>query len=128
VVAVPLATDDWRAKLHTAMHETGLTFSADAIAQAEVALVNNELQITAPKQFQLDLGNEEIRTALKHLGFPALRFKVTWADTRSGGAPIQKPAMKEDEVTERALSHPEVQRFRELFGGEVRNVRNLKES
>ena len=42
--------------------------------------------------------------------------------------PLQKPAVKEDEVTERALSHPEVQRFRELFGGEVRNVRNLKES
>ena len=114
------------------MHETGLTFSADAITQAQVALVNNELQITAPKQFQLDLGNEEIRTALKHLGFPALRFKVTWADTRSAAEPmekrLQKPTVKEDEVTERALSHPEVQRFRELFGGEVRNVRNLKES
>jgi DNA polymerase III subunit gamma/tau len=132
VAAVPLATDDWRAKLHTAMHETGLTFSADAIAQADVVLANNELQITAPKQFQLDLGNEEIRTALKHLGFPALRFKVTWVDTRAAAEPVekrlQKPAVKEDEVTERALSHPEVQRFRELFGGEVRNVRNLKES
>ncbi len=130
--APPSATEDWRASLHAAMHETGLTFSADAIAQAEVALVDNELQITAPKQFQLDLGNEEIRTALKHLGFPALRFKVTWADMRSAAAPmeksLQKPAAKEDEVTERALSHPEVQRFRELFGGEVRNVRNLKES
>jgi DNA polymerase-3 subunit gamma/tau len=126
---VPSSTDDWRAKLHTAMHETRLTFSADAITQAEVALVNNELQITAPKQFQLDLGNEEIRTALKHLGFPALRFKVIWADARSAAsAPMQKPAAKEDEVTERALAHPEVQRFRELFGGEVRNVRNLKES
>ncbi len=130
--AAPSATEDWRAKLHSAMNEAGLTFSADAITQAEVALVNNELQITAPKQFQLDLGNEEIRTALKHLGFPALRFKVTWADMRSAAAPmekpLQKPAVKEDEVTERALSHPEVQRFRELFGGEVRNVRNLKES
>ncbi len=30
-------------------------------------------------------------------------------------------------MTERALAHPEVQRFRELFGGEVRTVRNLKE-
>ena len=35
--------------------------------------------------------------------------------------------MKEDEVTERALAHPEVQHFRDLFGGEVRTVRNLKE-
>ena len=65
------------------MTETGLTFSADAIAQSEVALVNNELQITAPKQFQLDLGREEIQTALKHLGFPALRFKVNFGEVES---------------------------------------------
>jgi hypothetical protein len=30
-------------------------------------------------------------------------------------------------VTRRALAHPEVQRFRDLLGGEVRGVRNLKE-
>jgi hypothetical protein len=30
-------------------------------------------------------------------------------------------------VTGRALANPEVQRFREIFGGEVRKVRNLKE-
>jgi DNA polymerase-3 subunit gamma/tau len=119
--------DDWRAKLHGAMTGAGLNFSADAIAQSEVALVNGELQIAAPKQFQLDLGQEEIRTALKHLGFPALRFKVNFGEVKSAPAVMPKPAPKEDEVTERALSHPEVQRFRELFGGEVRTVRNLKE-
>ncbi|HTA41149.1 MAG TPA: DNA polymerase III subunit gamma/tau [Bryobacteraceae bacterium] len=127
---VPSVSDDWRAKLHGAMMETGLTFSADAVAQSEVALVNNELQITAPKQFSLDLGKEEIRTALKHLGFPDLRFKVNFGEVKSAPAALPntpKAAPKEDEVTERALSHPEVKRFRELFGGEVRTVRNLKE-
>ena len=120
--------DDWRTKLHGALTETGLTFSADAIAQAEVALVNEELQIAAPKQFQLDLGRDEILTALKHLGFPALRFKINFGEVKSPPAAMQKPApKKDDEVTERALAHPEVQRFRELFGGEVRAVRNLKE-
>jgi DNA polymerase III subunit gamma/tau len=125
--AIPSPDDDWRAKLHGAMTETGLNFSADAIAQSEAALVNGELQITAPKQFQLDLGRDEIQTALKHLGFPALRFKVNFGEVKTAPTPVQKPAAKEDEVTERALSHPEVQRFRELFGGEVRTVRNLKE-
>jgi len=125
--SAPSAPDDWRAKLHGAMTETGLTFSADAIAQAEVALIDNELRISAPKQFQLDLGRGEILTALKHLGFPTLRFKVSFGEVRSAQPAIQKPAAKEDEVTERALAHPEVQRFRELFGGEVRTVRNLKE-
>jgi DNA polymerase-3 subunit gamma/tau len=125
--AIPSADEDWRSKLHSAMTETGLTFSADAIAEAEVALINNELQITAPKKFQLDLGRDEIQTALKHLGFPALRFKVNFGEVKTAPAAIVKPAQKEDEVTERALAHPEVQRFRELFGGEVRTVRNLKE-
>ena len=98
------------------------------MAQSEAALVNGELQITAPKQFQLDLGRDEIQTALKHLGFPALRFKVNFGERKmraAGHAEVRR--RKEDEVTERALAHPEVQRFRELFGGEVRTVRNLKE-
>ena len=112
------------------MIKAGLQFSADAMAQATAALVNNELIINAPKQFQLDLGREEILSALKQIGHPTLRFKVVFGDVAAGAAPVKvapKP-VAQDEVTERALGHPEVQRFRELFGGEVRNVRNLKES
>jgi DNA polymerase-3 subunit gamma/tau len=123
----PSPHDDWRAKLHTAMVESGLQFSADAIAQSEVALVNNELIVTAAKSFQLDLGREEILTALKRLGQPTLRFKVVFGEVKAPSVEIKKPAQPEDEVTGRALAHPEVQRFRELFGGEVRAVRNLKE-
>jgi DNA polymerase-3 subunit gamma/tau len=124
------ANDDWRGKLYGAMVEAGLQFSADAIAQADVVLVNNELLITAPKTYQLDLGREEIMTALKQVGQSALRFKVVFGDVKAAPAPVQKPASQaaqEDEVTGRALAHPEVQKFRELFGGEVRTVRNLKE-
>ena len=113
------------------MVESGLQFSADAIAQSEVALVNNELIVTAAKSFQLDLGREEILTALKRLGQPGLRFKVVFGEVKAASPEVRndmkKPAAPEDEVTGRALAHPEVQRFRELFGGEVRAVRNLKE-
>ena len=124
----PSTTGDWRADLHSAMTAAGLAFSADAIAQAEVALVNNELQITAPKHFQLDLGREEILTALKQLGQQAQRFKVIFGEAKTAAAPLQKPVQKNDEATARALAHPEVQKARELFGGEVRTVRNLKEN
>jgi DNA polymerase-3 subunit gamma/tau len=123
----PSAADDWRGKLYAGMMEAGLQFSADAIAQADVVLVNNELLITAPRTYQLDLGREEIMTALKQMGQPALRFKVVFGDVKAAPAPIQKAAAQEDEVTGRALAHPEVQKFREIFGGEVRTVRNLKE-
>ncbi len=123
----PAAIVDWRAQLHTAMMEKGLQFSADALAQSEVSVVNNELVVTTSKSFQLDLGREEISTALKHLGHGNQRFKVVFGEVKAAPAPVQKPAPKEDEVTGRALSHPEVQRFREMFGGEVRAVKNLKE-
>jgi len=127
----PSPHEDWRAKLHTAMVESGLQFSADAIAQSEVALVNNDLIVTAAKSFQLDLGREEILTALKRLGQPGLRFKVVFGEVKAASPEVRndmkKRAAPEDEVTGRALAHPEVQRFRELFGGEVRAVRNLKE-
>ena len=67
-------------------------------------------------------------TALRHLGQAGLRFKIVFGDVKPAPAAVQKPSVQEDEVMDRALAHPEVQRFRELFGGEVRNVRNLKES
>jgi hypothetical protein len=38
-----------------------------------------------------------------------------------------KKSDAEDDATRRALTNPEVQRFREVFGGEIRTVRNLKE-
>ena len=43
-------------------------------------------------------------------------------------APVEKKKTIEDEVTVRALAHPEVQRFQQMFPGSmVRTVRNLKE-
>jgi DNA polymerase-3 subunit gamma/tau len=120
---------DWKTKLYAAMMESGLTFSADAMKQSDAALVNNELIVTTSKQFQLDLGREEISTALKHLGQPGLRFKIVIGEVKSPPpASLPSAAKHEDEVSERALGHPEVKRFREMFGGEVRAVRNLKES
>ena len=60
-----------------------------------------------------------------------IKVTATAGEAASGpvaAAPLPKPAAEgEDEVTGRALANPEVQRFREVFGGEVRKVRNLKE-
>ncbi len=125
----PSPDDDWREKLQAAMVKAGLQFSADAMAFASAQLINGKLVVTAPKKYQLDLGREEISTALRQLGHPSLRFEVVFGEVTNEPKPAPKPAAPAaDEVTERALNHPEVQRFRELFGGEVRNVRNLKES
>ena len=66
---------------------------------------------------------------LKHLGKP-LRFKVTIGEVgraQAASAAAAPPAHRKTMCRARALANPEVQRFRELFGGEVRTVRNLKE-
>ena len=132
--AAPIPSDaDWRERMHTAMVECGLQFSADAVAQSDLAMVNGELVVTTAKQFQLDLGRTEIMAALKHLGQTGLRFKIVFGDVKPAPAMVAKPAALpvtnvDDELKDRAMAHPEVQRFRELFGGEVRTVRNLKEN
>jgi hypothetical protein len=43
----------------------------------------------------------------------------------AGPAAAAAPAI--DDATSRALENPEVRRFREVFGGEIRTIRNLKE-
>jgi hypothetical protein len=49
------------------------------------------------------------------------------ADTATAGPAKEPAAVPADEATGRALANQEVQRFREVFGGEVRRIRNLKE-
>jgi hypothetical protein len=52
---------------------------------------------------------------------------VTVGDAGPQEAPASKSQNQEEDATTRALAHPEVRRFRDVLGGEVRKVRNLKE-
>ena len=46
----------------------------------------------------------------------------------TAGSPAEKAAPEDSDVRQRALSHPDVKRFQELFpGAQVRTVRNLNE-
>jgi hypothetical protein len=57
-----------------------------------------------------------------------MKIKVTLGDAAAREKPAAPPpAAPVDEVSRRALANAEVQRFRDLFGGEVRAIRNLKE-
>ena len=122
-----LAGGDWRSRLHAALMELGMPYTADAVEHARVAEVNGELQFTASKADSLALRAEDLQKAVQHTGSRAMRIKVLVGES-APATPIAVPAAgREDEVTNRALANPEVQRFREVFGGEVRKVRNLKE-
>jgi hypothetical protein len=72
----------------------------------------------------------DINQAVRQIIGKPLKIKVTIGDVAAqnwekvAAAPA---AQQEEDVSRRALANPEVQSFRELFGGEVRTVRNLKE-
>jgi DNA polymerase-3 subunit gamma/tau len=127
------ARGEWRERLHAALMELGMPFTADAIENARVVENGGELQVFTAKAYSLALKPDDLNKAVRHLGERPLRVRVVVA--APGGetspepvAPLAvAPAAAEDEATTRALANPEVQRFREVFGGEIRKVRNLKE-
>lgn len=122
-------TGDWKADLHNALKAAGMNFSADAILQSEVAFTGSEIKIRAPKLFVTALKDPSVsRTATELAGRP---IKVTVEGTQVGViAPraSEAPKVENTEFTERALSHPGVKKFQELFpDAHVRTVRNLNE-
>jgi DNA polymerase-3 subunit gamma/tau len=128
----PMAASDWRQRLHAALMELGMPFTADAIENARVVEANNELQITTTKAYSLALKPDDLQKAIAQISPRPMRIRVIIGEPGGEAAPIAPPAAKagsseEDEAASRALANPEVQRFREVFGGEIRKIRNLKE-
>jgi len=118
---------DWRQKLHATLMELGMEFTADAIEHSEIVEGNGELQFTTPKQFSIAMKPDDINKAVRQILGKPLRIRITIGDVAVQENVAAPPAAQEDDLTRRALGHPEVQRYRELFGGEVRTIRNLKE-
>jgi DNA polymerase III subunit gamma/tau len=126
------STGDWREKLHGALRELGMAFTADAVEHSQFTESGHELLVLAPTETRLSMKEADLQKAIAHLGLPRQNIKITFGEPASSGPALEKKKMIdqpqiENDVTARALSDPEVQRFRDLFGGEVRAVRNLKE-
>ncbi len=128
---MPATEGDLKSRLHSAMLDLDMKFTADAL---EHSIVNEEgglIQVTTPKAYSLSMTEADLRKAAQQaLGKPA-RVKITIGEV-SAPQPVAPPQVRgpnaEEETTQRALAHPDVQRFQELFpGAQVRTVRNLKE-
>jgi DNA polymerase-3 subunit gamma/tau len=123
------APSDWRKSLHAALMELGLPFTADAVENSRVEEAHGELQFTTSKAHRRALSEDDLKKALSQITPRALRIRISVGDAGDTAPPISEvPGPAEDDITQRALENPEVRRFREIFGGEVRKVRNLKES
>jgi len=128
----PAQASDLAQRLHDALVQAGMTFSADAVQHSEVSLEGGDLLIRAPKAMMLALKDPGVqRIAGQVLGKP-VRVRVVAGENLSAAS---VPAAASDDQTkndvalrDRALSHPGVKRFQELFpGAQVRSVRNLNE-
>jgi hypothetical protein len=125
----PVAGDP-RERLFQLLHQQNHAHLADAVEHATLTVSGGDLNIVAPKSYGLYFRDRAFDDAVREAFGRPLRVKFTAGD--AAAPPVEAPGgpeahPTEDEASTRALANPEVQRFREVFGGEVRKVRNLKE-
>ena len=109
-----------------------MTFTADAVENSTITETGSEITFAAPIEWKLALSEADLRKGLSEIGMGARRIKIVTGVAGAApatAAPKQDSGPKlDDEVSQRALAHPEVQRFQKAFPeAEVRQVRDLKE-
>ena len=126
----PEPTGDLKQDLHAALAAAGLNFTADAIARAQIKATAAEIVIRVPKMLLLSLKDPKLPTiAAQVLGRPVkIKTEVDESLKASTPRPAETTPAESSELRERALSHPGVKRFQELFpDAQIRTVRNLNE-
>jgi DNA polymerase-3 subunit gamma/tau len=121
------ASGDTKTRLHAALLEAKQTFGADALEHSELIESATELIFTTPKAYAMNLKDADFNAIVQRVaGRPVkVTLKIGETERRESAA----PAVQVDEVATRALEHPEVKRFQELFpDSQVRTVRNLKDA
>jgi DNA polymerase III subunit gamma/tau len=118
-------TGPWKDRLHAAAVGLGMQTTADAIEHSQIAESSGTLNFVTPEDYRLFTNEKDILKIVQKVAGRPMRFEITYGTPQATGAPLTKP---KDDVSERALAHPEVRRFQELFpDAQVRQVRNLKE-
>ena len=119
---------DLRTRLLATLRESKLTHVADAVGRSEVTETPTEITFTAPKMNHMFLKGQEFEAVVRRVAGRTVRITLKVGEAAEA-APAMKAPLKTDEAAERALAHPEVKRFQELFPeSQVRAVRNLKEN
>jgi DNA polymerase-3 subunit gamma/tau len=134
--------DDFRSRLLEALRAEGHEFTADAVEHSAIDLAGGDVHFLAPPdlQFSLESASQLLNEISGRLLGRRARIRVTLADTTipprnvSEGAPTRAGTQESGAsgdygpAGERALAHPQVQKFLATFGGQIRQVRDLKET
>lgn len=119
---------DVRSRLHAYFSEKGQTHYADAVEHSQLAIAGAELQIVTAASYKLYFQDKPFAEAVREAFGRPLRIQIKIGDAAQTERPALKSAQRnEDDAMNRALANQEVRRFQEVFGGEIRKVRNLKE-
>jgi hypothetical protein len=120
--------------LHVALTEAKQANLADALEHTDVAESGNEVVFTTPKMYQMFLKDATFEATVRRVLGKPVKITIKLGEA-TGAAPSstqpakRAPSMQENAAAERALGHPEVQRFQELFpDSQVRAVRDLREN
>jgi DNA polymerase-3 subunit gamma/tau len=124
--AVP--SGNLRDRLHAALIAAKKMPLADALEHSGVTESGNELVFTTPKMYQMYLKDAEFEAAARSVAGRPVKITVKVGQAVAGPAPSPAAASGEDETRERALADPEVKRFLEKLPGEIRTIRNLRET
>lgn len=135
-IAAPIGNDsgDWRTRLFNGLHEHKLPHTADAIESSTVEEQNGQLIITVPHRLQEMTLKSDLPGVIDKIAGRPMKFqiKIGQVQAQSGGSAMTAPraagADQEEETKARAMAHPDVQRFQQMFPeAQIRQVRNLKE-
>ena len=124
-----------RDRLIEALNDAGQDFCAGALAQAVLEEKGGTLVIRAPNEERtiVELEWSSIEAAAKKIA-PGSRVtlgddlsQTETAQSVSTNGAAEETSPLETETARRALADPDIQAFRELFPGQIREVRNLKD-
>jgi len=118
----------WKDRLHAQAVEEGMTFIADAVEHSDISGNGAELKFVASREWLLALRSGDLQKVIQKVAGRPMKVVVEVGEAESKPDQAKARVEADEEAAERAMSHPEVRRFQEVFpGSHVRVIRNLKQ-
>ncbi len=80
----PQQAGPWRDRLHAALTEAGMQFTADAVEHSQMTESNGELQFVTPEEFHLAMNEKDILKVVQKVAGRPMRLKIVTATVGSG--------------------------------------------